>query len=156
MPANAREAQGRGPDIGIAPGDLGTLQAFVNTLDIELGKDELASPADLDAWLRRAGLADGPADPSGPRELSVAIELREGLRAVLRTHVTPRSAAGNRRQPAASPILDAGAGDRRAAAAAARVATVAAAMRAEIDVDPNGRVVVVPVGAGARAGLTRL
>jgi predicted RNA-binding Zn ribbon-like protein len=156
MPATAREAQGRGPDIGIAPGHLGTLQAFVNTLDIEQGTDELASPADLDAWLRQTGLADGPADPSGPRELSAAIELREALREVLRSHVTPRSAAGNRRQPTDSATFNAGVGDRRAAVAAARVARVAAAMRAGIDVDPSGRVVVVPVGAGARAGLTRL
>src|SRR5262250_2028208 len=132
MPASARETRSRGPDIGIAPGHLGTLQAFVNTLDIEQGTDELASPADLDAWLRRAGLAGGPADPSGPRELSVAIELREALREVLRSHVTPRSAAGNRRQAADSPTFNAGVGDRRAAAAAARAATVAAAMRAEI------------------------
>jgi predicted RNA-binding Zn ribbon-like protein len=141
MSANRGQAVGRGPDIGLAPGDLGTLQAFVNTLDIEQGTDVLASPADLDEWLYRAGLADDSSHPSGPRELLLAIELREALRDLLRSHVTrrpgtPAETAGN--------------------AAATRVARVAAAMRAGIDVDPGGRIVVVPAGAGAMAALTRL
>ncbi len=37
MPASQGRAAERQPDIGQAPGDLGTLQAFVNTLDIEAG-----------------------------------------------------------------------------------------------------------------------
>ena len=44
------------PDIGRAPGDLATLQAFVNSLDIEQGTDELATPAGLASWLQEAGL----------------------------------------------------------------------------------------------------
>jgi hypothetical protein len=51
-------------NIGQAPGDLRTLQAFVNTLDIEEATDELASPAALDEWLATAGLISDPG--SGP------------------------------------------------------------------------------------------
>lgn len=141
MSASRSPEAGRGPDIGVAPGGLGTLQAFVNTLDIEQGTDALASPADLDAWLRQAGLADDHGDPSGQRELSLAVELREALRDVLRSHVTRRSA------PAGAPAPG---------TAAARVGRVAAAMRAGIDVDAGGRIAVVPAGAGAAAALTRL
>jgi predicted RNA-binding Zn ribbon-like protein len=141
MSASRSPATGRGPDIGVAPGDLGTLQAFVNTLDIEQGTDALASPADLDSWLRQAGLADDHGDPSGLRELSWAVELREALRDLLRSHVT-------RRGPAA--------GAPTAGSGAARVAHAAAAMRARIDVDAGGRIALVPAGAGAAAALTRL
>jgi len=130
----------REPDIGQAPGDLATLQAFVNTLDIEQGTDDLASPADLDRWLRQARLADDSTSPGGSRDLFQAIELREALREVLRSHVTRRGAPSD---------ADAGAG-------AARLARVAAAMRAGIDVDASGRIRVVPAGAGTAAALTRL
>jgi predicted RNA-binding Zn ribbon-like protein len=153
MPASASGAAGRGPDIGIARGDLGTLQAFVNTLDIEQGTDALASPADLDAWLRQAGLADDQPKPSGPRELSLAIELREAFRGVLRSHVTRRSERGARSKGGDADGVHAGAAD---AGAAARMADVAAAMQAAIDVDTDGRIRVVPAGAGAAAALTRL
>jgi predicted RNA-binding Zn ribbon-like protein len=141
MSASRSPEVARGPDIGVAPGNLGTLQAFVNTLDIEQGTDALASPADLDAWLRRAGLADDHGGPSGQRELSLAVELREALRDVLRSHVTRRSAHAV--PPAAG-------------TAAARVARVATAMRAKFDVDTDGRIAVVAAGAGTAAALTRL
>jgi predicted RNA-binding Zn ribbon-like protein len=141
MSASRSPAVGRGPEIGVAPGDLGTLQGFVNTLDIEQGTDALASPADLDTWLRQAGLADDHGGSSGQRELSLAVELREGLRDVLRSHVTRRNA------PPAAPASGTG---------AARVARAAAAMRAGIDVDAQGRITVVPADAGAAAALTRL
>jgi predicted RNA-binding Zn ribbon-like protein len=145
----------RAPDIGVAPGDLGTLQAFVNTLDVEQRTDGLESPADLDAWLREAGLVGDQADPSGPPELSLAIELREALREVLRSHVTRQTGPRARRQAADSRVmLHGGAPD--ASDAAARVARVAAAMRAGIAVGADGRIRVVPSGQGAAAGLTRL
>jgi predicted RNA-binding Zn ribbon-like protein len=141
MSASRSPEAGREPDIGVAPGDLGTLQAFVNTLDIEQGTDALASPADLDAWLRQAGLADDQGGSSGQRELSLAVELREALRDVLRSHVTRRNA---------SP------GGPASGTGAARVAGAAAAMRAGIDVDARGRITVVPAGDGTAAALTRL
>jgi len=154
MSASGGRAVGREPGIGVAPGDLRTLQAFVNTLDIEQGTDALASPTDLDGWLRDAGLADDAGDLAGPRELAQAIELREALRDVLQSHVTRGPALGGRSQ--AGGTRSAGPDAAVASVAAARMARAAGAMRAGIDVDPDGRVVVVPVGAGARAALTRL
>jgi len=150
---------GREPAIGQAPGDLRTLQAFVNTLDIEQGTDALSSPADLDRWLRQAGLVTAPGDKSQQRELSLAIELREALRDVLRSHVTRRTITGTQRQLAASRGIDAQAADIHDSddgAAGTRAARVAAAMRAGIDVGADGRIRIVPADAGARAALTRL
>src|ERR1700722_6809398 len=77
--------------IGRAPGELATLQAFVNTLDIEQSTEELSTPAALDQWLQAAGLAGTDAGgqvspPSEPADLAAAIELREALRAVLLAH----------------------------------------------------------------------
>jgi predicted RNA-binding Zn ribbon-like protein len=149
MPANPARTAGSDPGIGQAPADLAVLQAFVNTRDVEEGTDELASPADLDAWLGQAGLTSGsggvagsggPGGASGPGELATAIELREALRGVLRSHVTH------------------GPGAERAAGAepAARLAAVASAMTAGIQADAAGRVSAVPAGVGSRAGLTRL
>jgi predicted RNA-binding Zn ribbon-like protein len=78
-----------------APGELATLQAFVNTLDIEQATEELRSPETLASWLSSAGLLD-PAgrretarSGTGPAELAMALELRESLRGVLRSHVDP-------------------------------------------------------------------
>jgi predicted RNA-binding Zn ribbon-like protein len=160
MAASPSRTDGIEPDIGQAPGDLATLQAFVNTLDIEEGTDALATSAGLDSWLRGAGLPVGHGGPSGPRDLAMAVELREALRGVLRSHVTHNAARGPARAADAGVSRAASAGaagpGAAGAAAAARVADVAAAMRAEIQADADGRVVVVPAGSGARAAFTRL
>lgn len=126
-------------DIGQAPGELAKVQAFVNTLDIEQGTDELAAPAALDDWLRRAGLAAEPRRPSGPADLAAAVELREALRDVLGSHVTHRPS-----------------GPGTVGLAAARLDTAAAAMQARLGADAGGRVVLAPAGSGSRGGLTRL
>jgi predicted RNA-binding Zn ribbon-like protein len=139
-PSRNTGAGRREPDIGQAPGDLATVQAFVNTLDIELGTDALTSPADLDRWLQQAGLTSaaddgaGHQDQPGPRELATAVDLREALRGVLRSHAAHADAGP----------------------AAAQVARIAATLRAGIDADQAGRIVVVPAGSGVHAALTRL
>ncbi|MGB6455486.1 MAG: ABATE domain-containing protein, partial [Streptosporangiaceae bacterium] len=75
-------------EIGQAPGDLRTVQEFVNTLDIEQGSDDLATPAALDDWLRRVGLSEvSAATRSSAADLTAALELREALRGVLGSHV---------------------------------------------------------------------
>ena len=51
--------------IGQAPGRLRTVQAFVNTLDIEESTDELASTAALTTWLTGAGLLDSAESEHG-------------------------------------------------------------------------------------------
>jgi predicted RNA-binding Zn ribbon-like protein len=158
------------PDIGRAPGDLATLQAFVNTLDIEQGTDELATPAGLASWLQEAGLVADIGEQAGQRDLAIAVDLREALRGVLRSHVTHsarrnRSSAAAAADTATADAASADAGPKgvdspgtRAAGPvpAARVAAIAATMRAGIQADISGRVVVVPAGSGATAALTRL
>jgi predicted RNA-binding Zn ribbon-like protein len=84
-----------------APGELATLQAFVNTLDIEQATEALRSPAALASWLGHAGLLEptGPPEAAGGREtarratrpadLTMALDLREALRGVLRSHAGP-------------------------------------------------------------------
>ena len=64
-----------------APGALELVRTFVNTLDVEDGVDELASPAALLEWLRRRGLAPGSAATEA--DLAAARTLREALRVLL-------------------------------------------------------------------------
>ena len=72
-----------------APDDLELVRAFVNTRDLELGTEQLATPADLDAFLGVAG--------STAADLERAIAFREALRALLLANATgdapPREAA---------------------------------------------------------------
>jgi len=77
---------GREPVTGPAPGRLEHVRAFVNTLDIEAGTDELDSPASLEAWLRSRELMPGPVLAS-VGDLRRAVGLREALREVLSGHV---------------------------------------------------------------------
>ncbi len=147
MPASQDRTAAGQPDIGQAPGDLAGLQAFVNTLDIEQGTDALATAGGLDAWLRDAGLIAAAGGRSGPGDLATAIELREALRSVLRSHVTHKVARN------AARASDAGTAG---AAPAARLADVAARMQAAIHAEPDGRIVVIPAEAGASGALSRL
>jgi predicted RNA-binding Zn ribbon-like protein len=67
-----------------AEGPLRLVQLFDNTVDLEHGREWLATPADLAAWLRERGLGDpGPVDAAG---LDRALALREALRALLRAN----------------------------------------------------------------------
>ncbi|MFL5804779.1 MAG: CGNR zinc finger domain-containing protein [Roseiflexaceae bacterium] len=72
------EPGGRRP----APGPLGLVQAFINTVDIEEQREELITPERLRAWLAAHGLMDG-ADPMSEADLRRAIAFREALRALL-------------------------------------------------------------------------
>ncbi|HET7046959.1 MAG TPA: ABATE domain-containing protein, partial [Solirubrobacteraceae bacterium] len=68
-----------------APGELEHVRAFVNTVDLEEGADELTRPDQLSGWLVQSGMA-----PAGlvatTDDLEHAIGLREALRAVLLAH----------------------------------------------------------------------
>jgi predicted RNA-binding Zn ribbon-like protein len=175
---------GSDPDVGQAPGDLASLQAFVNTLDIEQGTDELATPSALGAWLRGAGLtepatqdADGsgpagrgyrrssseparsePADRASPADLELAVALREALRAVLRSHVTHRTTRTSRTAGGAGiegvPGMAAPPADLVSDATA--LARIAQSLSARITADDSGAVRVLPGDSGSRAGLARL
>ena len=147
MPASQDRTAAGQPDIGQAPGDLAGLQAFVNTLDIEQGTDALATAAGLDAWLRDAGLIAVAGSPSAPSDVTTAVELREALRGVLRSHVTHKAARN------LAHAADTGA---TGAGPAGRVADIAARMQAGIRAEPDGRIVVIPVEPGASGALSRL
>jgi predicted RNA-binding Zn ribbon-like protein len=75
------QAGGREP----APGELGLVQAFVNThydLAEDHGAEVLSSPAALVRWLAARGLMDGSV-VLGRGELRRALDVREGLRGML-------------------------------------------------------------------------
>ena len=131
-------SSGRGPDIGRASGRLAAVQAFVNTRDVEEGTDQISSPSALDAWLRNAELTGPTASQSGPAELALAVELREALRGVLRSHVTHSPARSDTPHPAA------------------RLAQISSAMQARISAEADGSVRVVPSDSGSQAALAEL
>ncbi len=101
-----------------APGALALVQAFVNTRDFEESRDDLSTPAGLDAWLRERGLLEGDA---GLREGDHrrAIAVREALRALLLAHngeaVDPDAVATLNDVAAAAPLEVRFAGDGAAA-----------------------------------------
>jgi predicted RNA-binding Zn ribbon-like protein len=64
---------------------LRLVQEFVNTRDVESGDDRLASPEGLAEWLAEQTLP-GAAGPLGESDVTVAGQLREALRALLRTN----------------------------------------------------------------------
>ena len=99
-----------------APADLETVRAFVNTLNIATGVEQLASPAALAEWLRARELLGGGAqadhqakadgEPGGDTRadadaLERAVRLREALRDMLLTNNDGRPL-----DPAAPAIVD--------------------------------------------------
>jgi predicted RNA-binding Zn ribbon-like protein len=84
-----RDRGGRAP----APGSLGLVQALVNTLSVESGRDLLGTRETAAAWLTAAGLLPaGPALFAEPAlsaaEHAALLELREAIRAVLAAHTS--------------------------------------------------------------------
>ena len=65
-----------------APAPLRLVQRFVNSIDLENGQDELTSPEALRDWLAERELMD-PGDKVTAADLKRAVEVREGLRALL-------------------------------------------------------------------------
>ncbi|MEA2408106.1 MAG: hypothetical protein QOE69_2225 [Thermoleophilaceae bacterium] len=66
-----------------APQPLYLVQRFVNSVDLDSGEDELSSPDALRDWFAERDLIDAGAAVSAA-DLRRAVEVREGLRAVLR------------------------------------------------------------------------
>jgi predicted RNA-binding Zn ribbon-like protein len=64
-----------------APGDLGLVQAFVNTVDLESGVDELRGPHSLCDWLLDRGLIDADSTLIDA-DFRLVIQVREALRAL--------------------------------------------------------------------------
>jgi predicted RNA-binding Zn ribbon-like protein len=65
-----------------APGDIGLVQAFVNTADLQDGPEDLSDPNTLKAWLVAKGLMDG-SHPVDASDLKHAIALREAIRGAI-------------------------------------------------------------------------
>ena len=76
-------APGESTPAKTAPQPLYLVQRFVNSVDLETGEDELASPEALRDWFAGLGLMDTD-DPVSGADLRRALDVREGLRAVLR------------------------------------------------------------------------
>ncbi len=128
-----------------APGSLRLVQALVNTLNAEAGRDLLGTAAEAARWLTVARLM-----PAGfgltSAQHGALLELREAIRAVLTGHVEPRDdaeAAGSLTMALAPcrliPVVDPGGGVRLASA----------------DHDPFSRVigaVAVAIAEAATAG----
>jgi predicted RNA-binding Zn ribbon-like protein len=71
------EPGGRKP----APGLLGLVQAFVNTIDLEGGEDHAGEAEALRRWLRAHALI-GEGDAVGPADVRLVGQVREALRAL--------------------------------------------------------------------------
>ena len=68
-----------------ASGDIGLIQAFVNTVDLQDGPEELSDPNTLKAWLVANDLMDG-SQPVEASDLRHAIALREAIRGAIGTN----------------------------------------------------------------------
>jgi predicted RNA-binding Zn ribbon-like protein len=67
-----------------APGKLELVRSFVNSVDLEDGKEQFGSPEELGAWLAERDLLDDATATA--EDLDRAIELREALRELLLAH----------------------------------------------------------------------
>jgi predicted RNA-binding Zn ribbon-like protein len=65
-----------------APAPLDVLQRFVNSVSFERDEEELSTPEALRAWLVQRGLM-GADEPVTEGDLRRAVDVREGLRALL-------------------------------------------------------------------------
>jgi predicted RNA-binding Zn ribbon-like protein len=75
----------------LAPPPLLLVQAFVDSLDLDLGTDMFAHAEEAHAWLADAGLIDaasspGPASPGFASDLRLAREVRASIRALIAHH----------------------------------------------------------------------
>ena len=117
-----------------APGDLAVVRAFVNTLDIDEGMEELDDPAALAAWLSAHGLLEERTEASAA-DLRRATWLREALRELLLSN--------NDRRPVP-------------ADAARTLDDVAARARLRLRVDADGSARLEAEGRGVDGALGRL
>jgi predicted RNA-binding Zn ribbon-like protein len=70
------------PDTKAAPGELELVRNFVNTLDIDDALDDLGTPEEVRRWFSERELMD-PDEPVTEGDLRRALDVREGLRALL-------------------------------------------------------------------------
>lgn len=87
---------------GIEPAALARIEAFVNTLEVETGEDELDGPEALGPWLVAHGLIEAGATIDDA-DLARARSVRESIRELLAAN------AGHDADPATVGVLDAAA-----------------------------------------------
>jgi predicted RNA-binding Zn ribbon-like protein len=143
--APEQDKPARQPVTGHAPGRLELVRAFVNTLDIEAGTDELSSAALLAAWLRERDLIGSGQSSASDHDLRQAIVMREALRDVLLTHV-PGHHAPATGAAASGP----------SASALAELRSAAAGWPTRLTVTDDGAMRVAPAGQGPAEGLAGL
>ena len=83
-----------------APGDLGYIQAFVNTRNVEEDSDAVQTPEQLHRWLTGVGLLPEDAGKLTSADLDRAVALREALRMLLLAN------AGMELDPAATALVE--------------------------------------------------
>src|SRR5437879_8263892 len=116
-----------------ARGELGLVQAFVNTVDMVPLKEELTDPNTLKAWLVANGLLDA-GHPVGESDLKHAIAIREAMRGVI---------GGNSGYPVYPVAL-------------ATLNQAATASRLRMRFAPDGRPRLEPEASGAVGAMGRL
>src|SRR3954470_19218381 len=86
MPGTTSSASPLSPHVDL-------LVAFTNSVDHELGTDDLTTPGELTRWLVDHGLL-ARSTRSTPEDLTLARRLRDGLRAALVAHHDGEEDAG--------------------------------------------------------------
>jgi predicted RNA-binding Zn ribbon-like protein len=71
--------------MSVAPGALGLVQEFINTLDLDSGTDDLCDPPALASWMSARELAPRRSTAAAG-EVAVAHDVRDGLRALCLVH----------------------------------------------------------------------
>jgi hypothetical protein len=176
MPGNAARA-GHAAQAGAAPGRLEIVRMFVNTLDIELGTDDLSSPAALTTWLaahdllpaagsqtpdphgpRSSAASEGPAAMrgAGPADLRRAIALREALRGVLHGHGTTAKARSGQGAAHAMDTGDPIPAPDASGGPAAGLRSAAESLPVCLIVSDDGKVAAAPAGLGPTAALASI
>lgn len=117
-----------------ATGDLGLVQAFVNTLDMEPGTEDLSDPRALRDWLVAKGLLDAAVPPLDGSDLKHAVALREAMRAMVGANT------GLRVYPVDHATLN----------------EAAVASRLRLKFGPDGRPRLEPEAGGATGAMGRL
>lgn len=77
-----QKSSSRRPELQAAPGDLQIIQAFLNTVHLKEGTDDLSQPRGLSDWLARHGLLSGAAKLS-KSDVGRALDVRDGIRALV-------------------------------------------------------------------------
>jgi len=116
-----------------AAGELGLVQAFVNTVDLQDGPEDLKDPNTLQAWLVANGLM-ADEQPVDEADLKNAIVVREAMRGVIGGN------SGSRIYPVDLATLN----------------SASAASRLRMRFAPDGRPRLEPEASGATGAIGRL